>query len=560
MAFAHLAASHRSTVSCRAGFSFVGLLAIVVAVGGVLGAVYYFMPAQQETDTPFVFTVTRGEFIDEVTERGEIESANSAEIKCLVPLRGAAGIQILRLVPEYTRVEANDFLAQLDDSALKDEHKQQAIVCTNANAAVTQANSLLQTAEVAKQEYLEGLYQQEMQLIQSEIFVAKENQRRAEEYAEYSKRLARQGYVTSLQLEADQFAVDKARKELETAATKLRVLQDFTKKKMLQQLESDIKSAEAGLSAARESATLENEKLAELQRQIDLCTVRAPSAGEVVYENRRNSRSGSVEIQIEQGAQVKEAQTMFRIPDPTQMRVTTKVNESRIDVVHSGLPATIRLMQSRGKTGQVLRGVVQRIEKAALPQRWSGSSIKEYATYVRIDNPPPDLRIGLTAEVKILVQTRPNVLQVPVQAVVKVGQQNYCLIKGDGDELKPRKVVLGPTNGKYVVIEEVEKVSLDAGAKSANEGLKEGEVVITNPRKFVSRFFNAPKTEEAAGAYSDKLRQRYKGGGQPGDPSGAPGGRPGGGAPKKSGVAGGAPGGAGPGKRPSGGGRAGASP
>ena len=46
----------------------------------------------------------------------------------------------------------------------------------------------------------------------------------------YSKKLAAKGYVSEAQLEADQFAVEKARKELDLAQTKLEVLRTHSRK------------------------------------------------------------------------------------------------------------------------------------------------------------------------------------------------------------------------------------------------------------------------------------------------------------------------------------------
>lgn len=91
---------------------------------------------------------------------------------------------------------------------------------------------------IAKREYLEGTYLQERQTIESEVFVAEENLNRAKEYFTYSEKLASKGYVNELQLEADRFAVEKANKDLDAAKTKLHVLDEFTKAKMLSTLES----------------------------------------------------------------------------------------------------------------------------------------------------------------------------------------------------------------------------------------------------------------------------------------------------------------------------------
>src|SRR5690606_8978979 len=112
---------------------------------------------------------------------------------------------------------------------------------------------------------LEGAYKQEVQTIKSEIFVAEENLRRAVQYARYSERLAARGYVTSLQLEADRFAVRKAENELELAQQKLLVLQQYTREKMLTTFDSDIATAKARWDSEAESHALELKKLEDLK-------------------------------------------------------------------------------------------------------------------------------------------------------------------------------------------------------------------------------------------------------------------------------------------------------
>ena len=90
------------------------------------------------------------------------------------------------------------------------------------------------------------------------MFVAEENLNRAKEYFTYSQQLASKGYVNETQLEADKFAVEKATKELDAAKTKLKVLDDFTKAKMVSTLESAIVIAKAKWESAQNSHELED--------------------------------------------------------------------------------------------------------------------------------------------------------------------------------------------------------------------------------------------------------------------------------------------------------------
>ena len=223
------------------------------------------------------------------------------------------------MIDEGTEVQEGDVLVQLDSSALEQELVQQQITCNTTEAQMVEARNTFEAAKIAKKEYIEGTFEQESQQIQSEIFIAEENLRRAAEYVGYSERLAARGYVTSQQLEGDSFAVEKAQTELDTAKTKLRVLQEYTKPKMLKQLDSDIKSAEARWKSEQSSYELELSKQKDIEEQIKKCTLVAPQSGQVVYANTQGGRRES-EFLVEPGAMVRESQVLIRLPDPSKMQ------------------------------------------------------------------------------------------------------------------------------------------------------------------------------------------------------------------------------------------------
>jgi HlyD family secretion protein len=441
----------------------IGGLSVATLLLGV-GAWYWKPWQSKQTFSTTVLTqpVKRDLFIYEVTEQGEIESSSNVEVACEVQSKNSGGTTIIEIVPEGTNVKPGDFLVRLDASALREELSQQQIVCNASEAAVIQAENTLRTAQINRQEYLEGTFRQEEQIILSEMSVAEENLRRAEDYARHSEKLAAKGYVTPLQLEADKFAVEKAKMDLETAKTKLNVLRNYTREKMLSQLEADIKTAEANLKSQQNTHALDLDKLKHVQEQIT-----APAEGQVVYANK-SDRRGSSDVIIEAGSSVRERQVIIRLPDPKRMQVKAKINESRVDRVRPGQPATIRL---DAFPDIELTGTVTRVDDYPLAGSWFTSSIKEYGTIIQIDEPPPGSRPGMTAEVKIRVEEVPDALQIPVQAVVERGGRHFALVK-EGDELKSREIQIGSTNDKFVVV---------------REGLQADQQVVVNPRRHLDR-------------------------------------------------------------------------
>ena len=130
---------------------------------------------------------------------------------------------------------------------------QQQIVCGTSEASAIEAKATLDSAKLALSEYAEGTFIQEMAQQESAVFVAEENKRRAEEYVQYSKRLAGRGYISEAQLDADVFALEKAKKELGVAKTKLEVLTKFTREKMLTQLRAEYSNCGSAASISREN-------------------------------------------------------------------------------------------------------------------------------------------------------------------------------------------------------------------------------------------------------------------------------------------------------------------
>ena len=296
----------------RGGFSVVGaatVLAVLVATGG---GIWWFVKHRDTSNRSsagiLLHTVARDDFELTVTERGEVEAFDVTEVRSLVKSNNTTGSAILRIVPEGTVVKKGDFLVELDSSSLKSQRTTQKILVNTAKAAEVEAHNTYDTAVIAKREYLEGTNLQERQLIESEVFVAEENLNRAKEYYTYSQKLASKGYVNELQLEADRFAVEKANKDLDTAKTKLHVLDEFTKPKMLSTLgecHSD-RQGQMGLGAEQPRAGVgKTEGTRRPDRQVHDRGARRTAI--VKYAHVMDGR-GDQEFIVEEGAVVRERQ------------------------------------------------------------------------------------------------------------------------------------------------------------------------------------------------------------------------------------------------------------
>jgi HlyD family secretion protein len=436
----------------------IGLVTWGARSAGYLGerpAAIFF--ADYQTDV-----VRRGVMRVTVNDDGNVESASNVDLKCEVD----GGSQILWIAPLGAEVKKGDVIVRLNSTAVQEEITQQRIVYEKANAELIRAESDLAVAAISLKEYEEGTFVKEQQTADANIVIARENMKSSENLAAHNERMFRKGYINRLQLEASKFGVERAKLDLETMLTAKQVLAEFTRPKMIKELRSKQSAAEASFAASKAAAELEKFKLDELQVQLEKCVIKAPQDGMVVYANAREGRGGREGTStIEEGAQVREMQSIIQLPDLSRMQVNTLIHETKIDKIRAGMPAIIRI---RGKE---LTGLVKFVNNQPEPGNWFSSDVKEYAAKVSIDSIPAGvmLKPGMTAEVEILVREIPDALLVPLMAVAQEGLENVCYVKrGEGVERRP--VTIGAANTSFLEIK---------------DGLAKGDEVILNPRSAV---------------------------------------------------------------------------
>lgn len=457
--------------SPRRGGLLVGLLGVLLVAGIIGGIGYkYYLDNRAEAAASQLITQTalRGPFDHVVAVQGEIESSSNTEVICEVESRGSSGVSILWVVDEGTRVKRGDKLVELDSSQLELQLKEKKIRVIGAKASVTSAAAVVEQAKIAKEEYLQGVFLTEEKTILSDIAIAEQNLRKAELAIKSSERLVAKGLIKSLQLDADRFAVSNAQNKLEADKAKLKVLRELTKRKMLVQFDSDIEAAMASLSAAESELQEEENELQELETQIAKCVLYAPADGVVVHANRYSSRGGSAEFVVEPGAIVRERQTLIRLPDPSQMQVICKINESRITMIDEGMPTRISV---DAIPGLELTGRVSKVNRYAEPGSWYSSSIKEYATYIQIIDPPESIRTGMTADVRIFVEQLDDAVQIPIQGLYEHDGDMYSLLQKGPGMFETVQVKIGATNDTMATIE---------------QGVEQNDQVVLNLRQHLS--------------------------------------------------------------------------
>lgn len=467
-----------SQISSRRGATLPAIVGVIAFTGLLIGyvAINYFSGGEKaELFNPITASVERGDFVSQVLDQGQIQSSENVEIRCEVRSRNGT-TTVLNLAAEASTVEPGDFLIQLDSTAFEKELEEQRIAVANAKTAVIQAESTLASANATLREYVEGTFLEEQMTIENEISAAqgnmetvKQQQQQARETYEFNRKLQNRGFITSQALQAAEFEVNKTEIDFKNAANQIKlarkrkeVLVDITKEKNMVQLEADIKAAVVKLESERQAAQVESEKLLEIQTMITKCKIVVPPgvSGQVSYARESSRRSQDWEL--EEGATVRENQVLIRVPNPKKMEVKVLINEQSITQIEPGMACDIKVDALNSRS---LSGAVTKVNQYAESSYWLSSSVRKYAVFVKIFDPPLALKPGMNAAVTVQVREAPDVLLAPIQTVYAVQERKFCLVK-QGEDWETREIEIDGDNSQYVLIK---------------SGLEEGDVLVMNP-------------------------------------------------------------------------------
>ncbi|MBR4832971.1 MAG: efflux RND transporter periplasmic adaptor subunit, partial [Thermoguttaceae bacterium] len=449
----------RATAPRRGGAA--KIVVILLVLGGLVGGGYAWR-ANRAKSTKRVnviyATAERGTFVHEVNGKGSAESAKNVDVASQV--EGSA--TIIYLIPEGQDVKKGQLLVELDSSDIDEKYDSQVVTTNSSRATLNQSRATLRSAEISLEEYVEGTFKQTWMDYENTIFEAEQTRKQSADSAAYTSRLVTLGYSTEQQYEIDKVAVEKAKNSLEVADLKKTTLLKYTSEKQITSLMADVETARAKVDSDRNSYEINKRREERYKEQSENCKIRAPQDGQVVYANQDSRRMSESEM-IKEGATVRNRQVLIRLPDKTQMRVKAMINEANISSVKVGQEAKITFdsIPNRVVSGEV-------VKVNPYPEIVWMSSAKDYVTMVKINEEIPELRSGLTAQVRIIADKQENVLTVPVQCVVEYGKKTYC-VTYDENGWGCKEVLLGASNEKQVIV---------------LEGLNEGDRVVSGARLY----------------------------------------------------------------------------
>jgi len=243
--------------------------------------------------------------------------------------------------------------------------------------------------------------------------------------------------IAKLQVEAAKMAEAQAQKNLDE------LKEDIA----LQELQVD--SAKASVEQARQSVELARESLKEAQRQLDETIITAPFDGVIA------------EVSAEEGDTVPSptfaSKSIFQLVNYGQMELVVEVDEIDIPEVKTGQEAIITLdaLPDTEFIGEVTTIF-------PLPKEVGGVVL--YDVKIKFDVPEGSgIRVGMSAEVNIVLAKRSNVLLVPNRAIEEDSEGNPVVKLMVDEEIEERPVEIGISDGF-----DTEIIS----------GLSEGEMVI----------------------------------------------------------------------------------
>jgi len=211
---------------------------------------------------------------------------------------------------------------------------------------------------------------------------------------------------------------------------------------------------------------------------------------------------------VVQGIQNSAGSTIMTIADMSVITSEVKVDETDIVNVQLNQPAdvTIDAMPNQVFKGHVIEigntAIVRSTGLAASQSTTSNQEAKDFKVVVALDNPPGDIRPGLSSTAKITTATRAQSLTIPIQALT-VRQKGDLEPKPKG--AKPTTEKLTPAQEKARK-EEVQGVFVVANGKATFKkvetgitgatdievlsGLKEGDEIVTGSYQVIRTLRN----------------------------------------------------------------------
>jgi HlyD family secretion protein len=443
-----------------------GVVFVLLAVASVFAGIRY---QNRGIVTVQTGKVVRQDLASVVTASGEIKPRNYINLG--TNTMGPARITQI-LVAEGDKVQKQQVVARLESVQVEAD-----VAAQRAAVGASQAESSASEAAVNAAD--QAIHTAEATLVRT----AAELERARIEYARAEKLwneklIARQEFDTKLTgLKAQEAAIREAQARLDQAkAERQRIL--------------------AQLNATQRRVSQVQANLRRAADVLDKYNVYSPIDGVVTNLPVRVGET------VVPGIQNSPASTVMTVADMSVITAELKVDETDIVNVRLSQVAdiTIDAIPGRSFKGRVIEigntAILRSTGLAASQSTISSQEAKDFKVVVALDNPPADIRPGLSCTAKVTTATRKNVLTIPIQALTARQKGDLEPKKDNGKapampDPIAEKARKEEVYGVFVIAgEKAEFHKVDTGITGATDvevlnGLKEGDQIITGSYKVI---------------------------------------------------------------------------
>lgn len=389
-------------------------------------------PTGQAVNTAEV--ARRAQFRSTVTASGEIVASRYADIGSSV-----MGKIVSLPVAEGDRVTLGQMLARIDPVQAESE----------LVGAIEQARAL-ESDEQASAE--------SVKLAEANVAVTDAAYRDAEQRLSRARQLAADGLAPPSDLDAARAAADSATAQRSAATV------------AIARARQELAAAARRVAQARARQTGARDIVAKT-------SVVAPMDGVVTRLRVREGEMVVIGLQNQPGT------TLMTISDLGTIDAEVKVAEADVLRLVVGQRADVTL---EALPNRVFRGRVVEIGASALPVAGTGAAAREFKVVVRLEDPDPGLRPGLTCDAEIITTERANVLTAPLQSVVlrpdASGNERSGVFVLEGAVARFTPVTTGAIGGLEIEIDGLsEGMSIVSGPYQTLRDLRDGAQVRPAP-------------------------------------------------------------------------------
>lgn len=362
--------------------------------------------APDRSDQPhLVYTLSKQPFIVSVKADGVLEAKRATTLTAPT-LRKWRQLEITYLTPEGSSVEKDEVVVRFDPQPFENDHR------TAYNAlAIARADANKKQAELRAQQ-----------------FMLEADRESANAAAAVSRlQLGRLEFVAPRLREIKRLEMERNELRSEKTSRKLASIAEILKE---ERAHADILIKQA------------ERKLKEAEETIRKLSIRAPTAGIVIYER------GWRAVKPQEGGAKYPGEAVVRIPDPSVMQVKVQVGEIQAQQLKEGQHAEVVISALRREP---VTGRVARVAKRAVPLK-KGSRVKQVEVIVELDSTTSAFKSGLSARARIFAERVPEALVAPLDCVFEQ-DSTYVVHVREGKRFTSRRVKLKARNSDYAVIE-----------------------------------------------------------------------------------------------------------